>query len=221
MPNQVDLGHRTFQAQDGRRHLLIGFDARQKWLPMANWWPQNGPFLYVLRDEAERLYSVDKNIWSSVCSVVPDLRRPDGAGPLPPLWDECTRLVQHLATKPDLDSRPYSLIAITLNVDSLVADAAEWLPLTGPDGPDLGALDSTWTLLGYDVANPKLLSGLSNTPYHTEHENVDALRARWAPHLNEHHLFQNADQAIAFIPVCESRARNFGPYAVYGLWESR
>ncbi len=218
MESIVGVEHKAFHARDDRRHILIGFDARQNWLPMANWWPQNGPFLYLLRDDVARPYSVDKNIWSSVCHVLADLARPDDAGPLPPLWNDADRLRTHLATKEGLDRRPHSFVAVTVGVDSIGPGAAEWLSLIGPGGPDLGALDAGWTLAGYDVANPKLLSGLTDAPYDTEQEDLAALKARWVPHLNDHHLFTRFDEAAAFVSVSESRAKRFAPFGVFGIW---
>ena len=209
----------TFTAADGQRHIVVGFDARQNWLPMANWWPQNGPFLYLLRDDVERPASVDKNIWSSVCAALADLARPDDAGPLPPLWNDFERLCRHVESKDGMKDRRYSMIAVTLAVDSLDPEAPEWLPLLGPDAPDLGAVDSRWKLMGYDVANPKLYSGLTDAPYHTEHEAIAALQARWAPHLNERHLFTNFDEAKGFVTIVEQRVRRLAPFGVFGVWE--
>ncbi len=209
----------AFTAADGQRHVLVGFDARQNWLPMANWWPQNGPFLYLLRDDVERPASVDKNIWSSVCTALVDLTRPDDAGSHPPLWNDCDRLLRHLAAKDGMEHRRYSVIAVTLAADSLGAEAPEWLSLVGPNAPDLGALDQGWRLLGYDVANPKLYSGLTDAPYHTEHEDVFSLQVRWAKHLNERHLFTTFEEAKGFITVVEQRARRLAPFGVFGVWE--
>jgi hypothetical protein len=209
----------AFVARDGRRHVLVGFDARQNWLPMANWWPQNGVFLYLLREGVERPASVDKNIWSSVCSVLADLQRPEDAGPHPPLWSDCDRLMRHLAGKEGMEHRPYSVIAVTLAVDSLDHAGPEWLPLIGPNAPDLGSLDERWRLLGYDVANPKLYSGLTNAPYHTEHEDVFSLKVRWAKHLNDRHLFSEFEEAKGFIAIVEQRVRRLAPFGVFGVWE--
>lgn len=209
----------AFTANDGQRHVLVGFDARQNWLPMANWWPQNGPFLYLLRQDVERPASVDKNIWSSVCTVLADLARPEDAGPHPPLWNDCDRLLRHVAGKDGMEDRCYSVIAVTLAVDSLNPEASEWLPLIGPNAPDLGALDDRWRLVGYDVANPKLYSGLTDAPYHTEHEDVFSLQVRWVKHLNDRHLFIPFEEAKGFITIVEQRARRLVPFGVFGVWE--
>jgi len=209
----------AFTAHDGQRHVLVGFDARQNWLPMANWWPQNGPFLYLLRENVERPASVDKNIWSSVCAALVDLARPEDAGPLPPLWNDCDRLLRHLAGKEGMEDRNYSVIAVTLAVDSLNPSAPEWLSLIGPNAPDLGSLDDRWRLLGYDVANPKLYSGLTDAPYHTEHEDVFSLQVRWAKHLNDRHLFTTFEEAKGFITIADQRVRRLAPFAVFGLWD--
>jgi hypothetical protein len=93
------------------------------------------------------------------------------------------------------------------------------LSLLGPDAPDLGALDDGWRLLGYDVANPKLYSGLTNAPYHIEREDVGSLQKRWAEHLNDRHLFASFDEAKGFMPVVEQRVRRLAPFGVFGVWE--
>jgi hypothetical protein len=209
----------AFAANDGQRHVLVGFDARQNWLPMANWWPQNGPFLYLLREDAERPASVDKNIWSSVCATLVDLVRLEDAGSHFLLWNDCDRLLRHLANKAGMEHRRYSVIAVTLAVDSLNPEASEWLSLIGPNAPDLGSLDDQWRLLGYDVANPKLYSGLTNAPYHTEHEDVFSLQVRWAKHLNDRHLFTRFEEARGFITIVEQRVRRLAPFGVFGVWE--
>jgi hypothetical protein len=111
------------------------------------------------------------------------------------------------------------MIAVTLVVDSLSPEASEWLPMLGPDAPDLGTLDQGWRMIGYDVANPKLYSGLTNAPYHSEHEDIAGLQARWARHLNERHLFMSFDEAKEFVSVVEQRVRRLAPFGVFGLWE--
>jgi hypothetical protein len=209
----------AFAAADGRRHVLLGFDARQNWLPMANWWPQNGPFLYLLRENVERPASVDKNIWSSVCTALADLARPDDAGPLPPLWNDYERLRRHVESKDGMAERNYTMIAVTLAVESLNSEASEWLSLLGPDAPELGALDEGWRLMGYDIANPKLYSGLTDAPYHTEREDITSLQSRWARHLNERHLLTSFDEATGFLTIAEQRARRLAPFGVFGVWE--
>ncbi|MFZ5862669.1 MAG: hypothetical protein ACOYXR_07515 [Nitrospirota bacterium] len=219
MDRNVSEAVNAFAGADGQRHTVLGFDARQNWLPMANWWPQNGPFLYLLRDDVERPASVDKNIWSSVCAALADLARPDDAGPLPPLWSDYERLRRHVDAKDGMRDRQYSLIAVTLAVDSLNPEAPEWLSLLGPDAADLGPLDQGWRLMGYDVANPKLYSALTDAPYHTEHEDVPSLQRRWAGHLNDRHLFTAFEEAQGFLAIAEQRARRLAPFGVFGLWE--
>lgn len=51
--------------------------------------------------------------------------------------------------------------------------------------------DRQWQLLGFDVTDSST-SGLCNGGFDPSRENVDALRARWAPRLNAHGLFADA-----------------------------
>jgi hypothetical protein len=138
---------------------------------------------------------------------------------LPPLWNDFERLRRHVESKDGMADRRYSLIAVTLAVDSLNPEAAEWLPWLGPNAPDLGTLDQRWRLMGYDVANPKLYSALTDAPYHTEREDIVGLQTRWTRHLNERHLFMRFEEAKAFISVAEQRVRRLAPFGVFGLWE--
>ena len=76
--------------------------------------------------------------------------------------------------------------------------------------------EKSWTLLGYDVADGSLYSGLSNCGYAPE--DSDRLREKWAPTLNEHHLFRDQDPAFAFAEVMNARDPCHAPFYVYSLY---
>ncbi len=78
-------------------------------------------------------------------------------------------------------------------------------------------LDDGWTLLGLDVADAGFISGLSNCGY--DASELALLRAEWAPALNAHHLFTDADRAFAFRELTSRRVPEHAPFFVYALYE--
>ena len=72
-----------------------------------------------------------------------------------------------------------------------------------------------WRPLGFDIADGAI-SGLSNCGYLPDE--AHALREAWAARLNEHGLFDEARDALAFRAVTDARVREHAPFAVYGIW---
>ncbi len=72
-----------------------------------------------------------------------------------------------------------------------------------------------WTLLGYDVADHGLTSGLSNCGYGAT-EKPD-WQQRWARRLNDFGLMMTIDDAEAFAEACDARVPEHAPFFVYGL----
>ena len=73
-----------------------------------------------------------------------------------------------------------------------------------------------WRILGFDIADGTTISGLSNCGY--EAEEAAALRLAWAARLNEHGLFDDVDDALAFRTLTHQRVREHAPFAVYAMW---
>ena len=76
----------------------------------------------------------------------------------------------------------------------------------------------SWLLLGYDVADEGLLSGLSNCGYDPVYDGLESIRARWGPHLNVFHLFNDHSEAYEFKQFSDRRVEEHAPFYVYGLW---
>lgn len=72
------------------------------------------------------------------------------------------------------------------------------------------------SLLGFDVADSALVSGLSNCSYKTEEKHN--LREGWSEKLNEHGLFRNVDDAIGFKSINDRRVSGHAPFWVFGLY---
>ena len=78
--------------------------------------------------------------------------------------------------------------------------------------------ETGWSFLGFDVADAYLLSGLSNCGLSSEKED-ERLAPIWAGHLNDHHLFQDENQAVAFSKTLDERVPEHAPFYAYGLWQ--
>jgi hypothetical protein len=89
--------------------------------------------------------------------------------------------------------------------------AAVWLEQTVPDRPPDGS-----TLLGYDVADASLISGLSNCEY-TEEE-TSTLAPVWGPRLNSFGLLTSLEDALPFRQLCDARVPEHAPFWIYALW---
>lgn len=104
------------------------------------------------------------------------------------LWEDLARLEQFVGL------RPHQRIAVTRTAESIQG----------------------WSLLGSDVADGALISGLSNCGY--RQDEMSTLRKFWASRLNGNHLFDAFDDASRFREMTDARVPEHAPFAVYGLW---
>jgi hypothetical protein len=145
-----------------------------------------------------------------------ELEPPQWNGPIQGLWDDLARLRSHLDGAWGTSWQPCRLIAVTLLYGLYPSEEqARWDERIVGVVP--AAVDRRWELLGYDVSDEWLLSGLSNCGY--EADEVAPLRQRWGSHLNEHHLFTEVEQAKEFAKVSDQRVAEHAPFFVYGIYE--
>ena len=52
---------------------------------------------------------------------------------------------------------------------------------------------------------------------HTPEESK-RLRKKWAPKLNEHHLFDDQETAFAFVGIANARVLEHAPFHVFSLY---
>ena len=202
---------------------VLGYDAREVSLASGPPWPANRRSEYLLRPDVPKPLSTDETVWPSVfrrggATTEPgggDLDTPRWTGPVQGLWDDLHRLTAHLDGAWGTRWQPCRLVAVTL-LWSLCTpeERGQWDERI--DGIAPGAVDRRWELLGYDVSDEWLLSGLMNCGYTADE--VDALRRRWGPHLNEHHLFDGVGQAGEFVGVSDQRVEEHAPFFVYGIY---
>jgi len=181
---------------------VIGFDLRVNGDEEDAEWSAARRDQYLLRPDVKRPLSTDVWVWGSVMS-------PDHSRELSPDLDALARSA--LAAPPPT---PW-IVALTIliepgHTDAEVAwgEAIAYLQGAFP-------LPSGW-LLGYDVSDSFLLSGLSNCGY-SPHE-IEALKQHFLPRLNRFHLFDDPEHALAFKAETNKRVSEHSPFFVYGLY---
>ena len=200
-----------------RSLTLLGYDGRERWCPRERLWPADRNQDFLLRADVEKPLSADVIVWPSVFSDAQldllgledlglgtaGLPSPSVHGWVQGLWQDLGALRTELAP---VIERKFDVIAVT--------SSAPWhydVPHCVPP-----SLDDEWSLLGFDVVDGWLLSGLSNCGY--REEEIEPLRSRWAPCLNAHHLFNDEGEAVALARLTARRVREHAPFFVCGLW---
>ena len=193
---------------------VVGYDAREMWPGAGAAWDAARREAFLFRPDVGRPLSTDTTVWPSVFDHGDRGRRPPYTGHQD-LWNSLPELEEFLAGG-GLEDRPHSIIAVTLPLS--VCDAGErarWdaeLEATTPP-----TCEEAWPLLGYDVSDRWLLSGLSNCGFVPSVEDVRALRDEWGPGLNEFHLFARLGRAAEFREFSDARVAEHAPFFVYGL----
>jgi len=72
-------------------------------------------------------------------------------------------------------------------------------------------------LLGFDVADRWLLSGLTNCVHRSEPD-FAGLKHDYEPFLNRFHLFDDSEIANTFRHVSDGRVPDHAPFFVFSLW---
>ncbi len=196
-----------------REEKLIGFDAREMWTAFDPTWTPERKDLFLLRTDIDKPLSTDEQVWNSVFDV---LRLILSSEPMfPPWWESLDRLRSCLSEEPALHGKPYWVVASTrFRNDEIPNDlGSDWTDYE-PKSPSVRS--DEWQCLGLDVSDESTLSGLMNCGYDSEESRT--LRRRWGPKLNERHLFDDMEQALAFRTLTDDRVREHAPFFVYGLW---
>ncbi|MBL8234182.1 MAG: hypothetical protein JNL98_37145 [Bryobacterales bacterium] len=174
---------------------------------------------FFLRTDLKRPLSADSAMWPSVfeydhppsCAhpaldprIEADLTCTDD------LWTNLPAMTRCLKAA----GRPAMCVALELFVppEATVLEVpsnrlyADCCPQTVPAGYDL---------LGYDITNASIFSGLCNCGY--GEEEVDALLPVWGNRMNEHGLLATFEDALAYWDVTEARVGSHGPFFVCGV----
>lgn len=197
---------------------VLGFDVREIWLDPADLWNAQRKSDLLFRLDVVKPLSTDSMVWPSAFDVDADLCRPSWTGYVQDLWEDLEGLQECLRLQWGSKSKPCRTIAVTLLRRSCREDQhTEWDERVVSTNPF--TLGKEWSLLGYDVSDNWLLSGLSNIGFSPGIEDVSSMRARWTQSLNEFHLFDSPVQAMEFKLFSDQRVINHAPFFVYGLWQ--
>jgi hypothetical protein len=206
--------------RDGITHMLLGYDARQLRLPMANWWPRGPKHMHVLNADAERPLTIDPILWTPLFEVSSQFNRPEDYATMGKFWADPKILQDTVARQDPKGEWAHKIIALTIEIGSCpgVESLFEW-ESSYERLPNPEILDDEWRLLGSDVANPGFYSGLCSTGFHLEDEDVHTLMETWGPKLNESHLFSDLENAREYIQLATRREKQRAPFFVFGVWE--
>jgi hypothetical protein len=198
--------------------LLLGFDAREMWRKFSEDWSEERQRRFLLRRDIIKPLSTWTGVWQPVFEAQTSEQPPEWSHAIMGLWDNLVTLQEYLDTVWSARTYPYWLIAVTLHreerqPESLVeryAQSEEIIP---------ALRDPAWGLLGYDVCDEWLLSGLTDLAWGDgSPDEVQAISQKYLPSLNEYHLFTSVDSAAEFIPLAEEGAPSHAPFFVFGLW---
>jgi hypothetical protein len=200
----------------------LGLDAR---LPAARYmgeWTAERRELFLLRPDIEPPISVDRRVWPSLFRfpgdwVDPQRRDAPAVADLSfgevalRLWRDRRRMDAALAASGSAGAVPIRIDLLTEPSDG-AHDA--WQILNMVPEPLLDGSEN-WSLVGHDVADSSLLSGLMNCGYSQPERR--ALRPLWAAKLNRAGLFDSADDAFAFRAVTAARVPEHAPFFVFAI----
>lgn len=195
----------------------MGYDVRYC-IDFAEHWPEERRNEFLCRLDVRKVLSVDTTVWPSLFADLPE-PLPAHLRSLAPcgLWAEERALRNAVSQRAESGSVPaVRTIKVTL--------AWEGAETRHPAGGQLAHIveapspGGEWQFVGFDVGDAYLLSALTNCGFLSGHDNAEALRREWAPHLNESHLFSELSAASAFRRFSDVRlASDHAPTFVYGI----
>jgi hypothetical protein len=192
-----------------REELLLGFDGRVE--GNSDTWDAKRREQFLLRTDVVQPFSTDTTVWPSAIDA--DLRPRTCIGHQT-LWNDLEHLQSFSAP---LVTEHSWLIAVTVKLANEPKEELDWWKLEVPIATP-AELSEAWSLLGYDVSDRWLLSGLSNSGFLTGIDDVNSLRASWSRRLNEHHLFYAPEDAYEFRDLSNLRIAEHSPFFVFGIW---
>lgn len=183
---------------------IVGFDIRIDRGEQPIWDPERRAG-FLLRDDVEVPFSVDSQVWPSIFSAFPEWH-----GVLD-LWED----LDVMRAAANASGGHGCLIAVGIVWGFLShQEQTEWATqkLVATRPMTLGA---EWVLLGYDVADAWLTSGLSNCGY-TPAERL-LWTSKWAGALNENHLLGDPNDAGRFACETNQRVPEHAPFHAFAL----
>lgn len=219
---------------------MVGFDARELWLDIDSQWDKNECNTFLLRHDVLKPLSVDDFVWYSVFIEkttsriwegkstqsmyltdswkttfsenrfleAPDLYQPRR------VWTDLNSLTRYLHQNWQDDWKPCAIIAVQeiINLDTIEDEENnDFQPRIEPN-----EVQDDWVLLGYDVADYYLYSGLADGGI--QDELFSKIKPEWVDNLNDYHLFTNPQTAFDYIEFANIRIPTHQPFYVYALY---
>ena len=203
---------------------ILGFDIRVVVSPgIARRWGALRRKHYLLRPDVPWVASADSAVFSSIFDFGNTLNGADEA---------LTRLIpenvhqQALGLWCDLDAMQQTASRLSLPEGAvfmaIAITALEEFPRAEGPWDDLleertnpETVNQRWRLLGYDVADRFLLSGLSNCGYDGDEKATFTIA--WSGKLNEVGLLSDLNDAAEFKNATNRRVPEHAPFSVFGL----
>jgi hypothetical protein len=196
---------------DEKRELILGFDIRvEDHLGSRNWSAERRNE-FLLRTDVLQPYSVDTIVWPS---VLDNALRPNTCIGHQDLWGDLSCL-RSVSSSEAPEGSTGKLVVVGLITEESTVERNWWQLNAPPSNPSQPG--KSWQLLGYDVADRWLLSGLSNCSFLSAVDGLAELRGRWNSKLNDHHLLRTTDEAKAFQTICNHRVPEHSPFFVYSI----
>lgn len=210
------------------KERLLGFDAREMWMDTEEFWPLERKQSYLFREDVLKPFSTDETTWPSIFDhgegsfmAAAERERWGFTGLQTPSWTGANGLWQDLAEmrRHTATNQPYYSIAVTWLDDTEDGEVLHLGPHALPTQPP--NRNSDWQLLGYDISDGSLLSGLSNCGWGKREEQIEFIKPvklYWKDQLNDNHLFNDIDRALEFRKFTDERVSEHAPFFVFGLW---
>jgi hypothetical protein len=198
---------------------LLGFQLRVVPKSLERWQSPRRA-IYLLRESISVPLSVDKAVWPSS----------DDKRLLADLFSDYSSNINAAPNGLDVYSikdsvflnRPPEHAGSLLIGITAMGDVAQELRRTHHIGATLYSIADLkangWWLVGYDVADRWLSSGLMNCGYTPDQKTV--LSTRFGSRLNNHGLFDDPEAAQDFCVACNDRIPEHAPFVVYGIWSN-
>ncbi len=189
--------------------IILGFDIRRPIADQNSSWPEERRIKFLIRHEVPAPISVDVGVWPAFAT------NPDETFPLQ-LWGSVSDIV---TTFPDATQwRSNSPVIIEIAAIATGEQSSEYWEgiLLGRVEPEKDkSLKVTPEVLGYDVADRYLVSGISNCMLSADE--LVAVRKDWSEALNVWGLIENKDAAEAIRAVCDRLIPEHAPFETYRL----
>lgn len=207
-------------------HELLGFDIRLR--PeyyVEKLWNQKRRVTYLLLPEVKWPLSVDKMVWPSLFRYPTDLIEQSYLQ-----FDETIEVkainTRHQALELWLDieemkkqsgkqGKNNTQIAVSLFMDESSLSDEYWSAVLDPR-LSRDQIPSESSLIGYDVADRDMISGLSNCGY--DSNEMETIKESWNSCLNDYGLFKKFADAMGFTKLIDKKIPSHSPFYVYSLF---